>query len=124
MDDSQLDPEKRTSVTIRRAPKLPVFAVVGALVGFLAALFLTGAFEVDPTIGIAATFGYLALYAIPLGVVLGVVVALLLDGRASRRSTEVIAGKLDVSSVDAAGADAHDEGDANGDDISEQNSSS
>ena len=99
---SESDSEQRTSVTIRRAPKLPVFAVLGALVGFLASLILTSAFEIDPAVGFGATLGYLALYAIPLGVVLGVVVALLLDGRASRRATQVIAGKLDVSSGDAA----------------------
>lgn len=102
MDDAQLGSEQRTAVTIRRAPKLPAFAVVGALVGFLAALILTSAFEVDPAVGFGATLGYLSLYAIPLGLVLGVVIALLLDGRASRRATEVIAGKLDVSSDEAA----------------------
>lgn len=113
MDDTQSgtasdgqSAEQRTSVTIRRAPKFPVFAAVGGLAGFLAAVVLTGLFEVDPAVGAAATLGYLSLYAVPLGMVLAVVVALLLDARASRRATEVIAGKLEVGS-DADG-DTHD----------------
>ena len=98
MDDTAGDrnDEQRTSVTIRRAPKFSVFLVVGALVGILAALILTSVFPADPAVGFGATFGYIALYGVPLGAFLGAVVAILLDSLASRRTVEVIAGRLDV----------------------------
>lgn len=98
MDDNAGDrkDEQRTPVTIRRAPRFSVFMVLGALVGLLAALILSSVFPADTSVGFAATFGYLALYGVPIGAVLGALTAILLDGRASRRASPVIAGKLDV----------------------------
>ncbi len=103
MDDTagESSDERRTTVTIRRAPKFSVFLVVGVLVGILAALILSSVFPPDPAVGFAATFGYLALYAVPIGVVLSALIAILLDGRASRRASQVIAGKLEVQQDDA-----------------------
>lgn len=98
MDDTAGDrsDEQRTSVTIRRAPKFSVFLVMGALAGILAALILTSVFPADPAVGFGATFGYIALYGVPIGGLLGAVVAILLDSLASRRTVKVIAGRLDV----------------------------
>lgn len=90
------DDEARTEVTIRRAPRFSVFLVVGALVGLLATLILISLFPADPAVGFGATFGFFALYGIPIGVLLGAVVAIMLDRRASRRASTVIAGKLNV----------------------------
>lgn len=88
--------EERTTVTIRRAPKFSVFIVVGALIGFLVTLILTALYPADPEIGFAASLGYFLLYGVPLGAVIGAVVALIFDRGAHRRSTEAIAGKLAV----------------------------
>jgi hypothetical protein len=70
---------EKSEVKVRRAPKLPVFLVLGALVGFFATLILTSLFEADPTVGFLASFGYFLLFGIPAGVVLGAVVALIID---------------------------------------------
>ncbi len=90
--------EERTTVTIRRAPKISAFVVVGALIGFLVTLVLTSLFEVDPEVGFTASLGYFSLFGVPLGAVIGAVIALLFDRRAHRRAKQVIAGKLAVHS--------------------------
>ena len=76
-------------VSIRRAPKVPVFLVLGALLGFIVTLALTASFPTDPKIGFPATFGYFLLYGVPAGVVLGGVVAIILDRISSRRAKSV-----------------------------------
>ncbi len=98
--------EERTTVTIRRAPKISVFLVVGALIGFLATLVLTSLFPVDPEVGFAASLGYFSLYGVPLGVVVGAVIALAFDRRANRHAAKVIAGKLAVHVEQDDGSDS------------------
>lgn len=88
--------EERATVTIRRAPKFSAFMVVGALIGFLITLVLTSLFPTDPDVGFVASLGYFSLYGVPLGAVIGAVIALLFDRKAHRGATEVIAGKLAV----------------------------
>lgn len=90
------DEEERTAVTIRRAPKFSVFVVVGVLIGILVSLVLTSIYPADPAIGFGATFGLFSLFGIAFGGFIGAAVAILLDWRASRRATQVIAGKLAV----------------------------
>ena len=41
-------------VRIRRAPKLGVFLVIGAFVGFLVTLILTSLYPADPSVGFVA----------------------------------------------------------------------
>lgn len=84
-------------VQIRRAPKVSVFLVLGALVGMLGALVSTAAFEVDPLVGFAATCGYLCVYFVPAGLLLGALVALALDARSRRRSKSVTVAHDSVS---------------------------
>ena len=69
----------KTEVTIRRAPKLSVFLVLGAFVGALTTLILTSQFPADPAVGFAATAGYFLLFGIPAGVALGAAVGLIID---------------------------------------------
>lgn len=88
--------EERTTVSIRRAPRISVFLVVGALAGFLVTLVLTSLFPADPNIGFAASLGYFSLYGVPLGLMVGAVIALILDRRSNRHAANVIAGKLAV----------------------------
>jgi hypothetical protein len=70
---------EQTEVQIRRAPKLPVFLAIGALVGALVTLIVTSLFPVDPHVGFAASAGYFLLFGIPAGLVLGAAVGLLID---------------------------------------------
>ena len=84
-DDARDADEERTTVMIRRAPKFSVFVVVGALCGFLATLVLTSLFPTDPEVGFVASLGYFSLYGVPIGAVIGAVIALLFDRSASRR---------------------------------------
>ncbi len=82
--------EPQTSqVTVRRAPKIGVFLVVGGFVGMMTTLVLTSLFPVDPNVGFVSLFAYFSLFGIPAGVVLGALLALLLD-RISRRRAKTV----------------------------------
>lgn len=82
---------------VRRAPKISVFLVLGAAVGILAAMILTFVFdgtdEASRNTGFEYSslqvFGFLALIGIALGMVLGGLIALLIDRRSRRRTREV-----------------------------------
>jgi F0F1-type ATP synthase assembly protein I len=81
------EPEDRA--TIRRAPKLSMFLVVGGALGAIVTFILTALFPADPLVGFGPLFGYFLLYGIPAGVVLGAIVGLILDRRSRRRATSV-----------------------------------
>ena len=76
-------------VTVRRAPKIPAFIFVGAVLGALVTLILTSLFPADPAVGFGALFAYFALYGITGGVVLGAVVGIILDRVSARRAKTV-----------------------------------
>ncbi len=78
-----------SEVSIRRAPKIGVFLVVGALLGALATLVATSLFPADPAVGFLASYAYFCLFGIPAGVVLAAVVALVLDVVSRRRARTV-----------------------------------
>ena len=78
-------------VKIRRAPKFGAFLAVGAVVGFIATLILTSLFPTDPSVGLPATVAYFSLYGVSAGLVLGALVALILDRRSSKRAKSVSA---------------------------------
>ena len=78
-----------SDVSIRRAPKIGVFLILGAVVGLLVTLVLTSLFPPDPAVGFFASFAYFCLYGIPAGVALGALVALVLDLISSRRARTV-----------------------------------
>ena len=79
----------KTEASIRRAPRVPVFLILGALVGFIVTLALTASFPSDPAVGFPATFGYFLLYGVPAGIVLGAIVAVVLDRVSARRAKQV-----------------------------------
>jgi hypothetical protein len=83
-----------TSVSIRRAPRFARFLILGGALGAIGTLITTLQFKADPDVGYPALLGYFALYGIPAGVVLGAVVALILDRisirRAGKASAEVV----------------------------------
>ena len=90
---------EQSEVRIRRAPKLPVFLVLGAVVGALVTLIVTSLFPADKHVGFAATVGYFMLYGIPAGVVLGAVVGLILDRVSTRRAKTVLVEREVVGEV-------------------------
>lgn len=83
-------------VTVRRAPRIPAFIFVGAVVGVIATLILTSLFPVDPAVGFGALFAYFALYGITGGVVLGAVTGIIIDRVSSRRAKTVKIGRAHV----------------------------
>ena len=76
-------------VTVRRAPRIPAFIGLGAVVGALVTLILTSLFPVDPAVGFGALFAYFALYGVTGGVVLGALVGIILDRVSTRRAKSV-----------------------------------
>jgi len=90
-----------SEVSIRRAPRIGVFLIVGAMLGALVTLILTSLFEPDRNVGFAATYAYFCLYGIPAGVVFGAVVALVLDAVSKRRTRTVTVAHDDVTGDDA-----------------------
>lgn len=88
-DESQ-DTE-RSDVRIRRAPKVATFLILGGGIGAIVTFILTAIFPVDPEVGFGALFGYFALFGVTAGVVVGALVAIILDRRADRNARTVTA---------------------------------
>jgi hypothetical protein len=80
------DAANETEVQIRRAPKYSAFIIVGGGIGAIVTFILTAIFPVDPLVGFGALFGYFALYGVTAGVLVGALLALLLDRVGLRRS--------------------------------------
>ena len=82
---------------VRRTPRYTVFLGAGAVLGILAAAVLTFAFNgtenVSASTGVSYSteqvFGFVCLFAIPIGVAIGGVIALILDRSLARRAREV-----------------------------------
>ncbi len=96
VSDDKHEQETPTPVTIRRAPKVPVFLVAGGALGLIVTLLLVSLFPADKEIGYTATVGFFSLYGIPIGVAVGAIVALILDRRASKRAGTATARHLEV----------------------------
>ncbi len=86
MSDQTNPAPERATVQVRRAPKIPAFMAVGGLLGFLIVLIITPLFPVDPLVGLPALVGYFSLYGITIGVVLGAIVAIVLDRRSQKHA--------------------------------------
>lgn len=86
---SMSETPQRDHATLRRAPKLSMFLLMGGSLGAIVTFILTALFPVDQQVGFGPLVGYFMLYGIPAGVVLGAVVGLILDRRSRRRATEV-----------------------------------
>ena len=84
---------KGERVTVRRAPKFPAFMIVGGGIGAVVTFVLTALQPSDPAVGFGATFAYFALFGVSTGVVVGAVIALILDRRATKRATDATASR-------------------------------
>jgi len=95
-------------VSVRRAPKYAVFLVAGALLGVVVALILTFGFagvdDASPNTGVVYSqmqvFGFVGLICVSLGVLVGGLVALILDRTIGRRTREVTADRERARYVD------------------------
>lgn len=108
----ELVEESVETVTVRRAPKMLVFLVLGAALGVLAALILTYGFGVvdaqgnEPSTVSAVTFtkseifGFLVLVCGVAGVALGGIVALILDRTVGRRTKRVQVDRETVTTAE------------------------
>lgn len=91
-------------VRVRRAPKFSVFVIVGAVLGLLAALILTYAYDgtvnQSPNTGMVYSqgqvFGFLALICVAAGIAVFAVIAIILDRRSSRHTREVMVDRETV----------------------------
>lgn len=90
-----------SEVSIRRAPKVGVFLVVGAVLGALVTLILTSLFKADPNVGFLASYAYFCLFGIPAGLLLGALVALVLDVVSNRRARTVTVARDELSDPEA-----------------------
>jgi len=85
------------TVRVRRSPKYGVFLVFGSVLGIIAAMILTFAFNgsalPSPNTNVEYTqlqvFGFVLLICIPIGMAMGGVVALVLDRVVGRRTRNV-----------------------------------
>jgi hypothetical protein len=91
-------------VRLRRAPRLPIFLVLGALLGAIVTLIVTASQPADPKIGFAATYGYFCVFGVPAGIVFGALVGLVLD-RVSVRRSRVVNAELEQVEAPAAPAE-------------------
>jgi hypothetical protein len=86
-----------SEVTIRRAPRIGVFLVFGALLGALVTLVLTSLFEPDPAVGFFASYAYFCLFGVPAGLLLGGLLAIVLDAISTRRTRRVTVARDDIA---------------------------
>jgi hypothetical protein len=91
------------TVTVRRAPKFGVFMIVGGVLGVLVTLVLTAMFPVDPSVGFLALFAYFALFGLVIGVVIGGLIALVLDRAGRRRARSAPAEHTTVEAAPVTG---------------------
>lgn len=85
-----------SEVTIRRAPKIGVFLVLGALLGAIVTLILTSLFPADKNVGFVASYAYFCLYGIPAGLLLGALIALVFEAASRRRMRTVTVERTEV----------------------------
>jgi hypothetical protein len=67
------------------------FLILGGALGAIGTLIATLQFKADPAVGFPALFGYFSLFGIPAGVVLGAIVAIVLDAVGTRRAASATA---------------------------------
>ncbi|WP_298255289.1 hypothetical protein [uncultured Arthrobacter sp.] len=73
-------------VTVRRAPKIVPFMVLGAVLGFLAALVVAYTGPVDPTLTRGSVLGFFTVaFAVP-GLLLAALLVLVIDRRSIRKA--------------------------------------
>jgi len=105
----------RDRVSVRRAPRFGAFLVVGGFLGFVVTLILTSLFEAGPAVGFTTLLAYFSLYGITAGVLVGALIAIIVDRRSRRRmrtiemEREIVAAQeAEAQGAEAQGAEAQD----------------
>ncbi len=103
-------------MSVRRAPRFGAFLVVGGFLGFLLTLILTSLFEAGPAVGFTTLLAYFSLYGITAGVLVGALVAIIVDRRSRRRmrtiemEREIVAAhEAEAQEAEAQEAEAQDD---------------
>jgi len=104
---SENTPAERREITVRRAPKYVPFLILGGLVGIIVAAVIAFALPGDPSYDPNSVFGFFMVLFGAGGVILGAVVALLLDRLSVRRAEHAV---VEAVPEDATGTDADDAG--------------
>lgn len=85
-------------MSVRRVPKYGAFMAVGGGIAAILTLILTSLYPVDPSVGFGALFGYFSLFMIPFGIVVGALIALVLD-RAGRKNARSVTAEREVNGL-------------------------
>ena len=82
------EPGDRQQLSVRRAPKISAFLVVGGALGFLVTLIVTTLVPRNPEsqVGLGTLVAYFSIYGITAGVLVGAIVGIALDRRSRRRA--------------------------------------
>ena len=97
-------PERR-EITVRRAPKYVPFLVLGGLLGIVVAAFLAYGVPGDASYDRGSVFGFFMILCSAGGVILGAVVALVLDRMSVRRAEHAVVEPVADSVPEADGDD-------------------
>ncbi|MBO1268909.1 hypothetical protein J1902_13180 [Arthrobacter sp. PO-11] len=92
-------------MTVRRAPKFVPFMVLGAVVGIIIAAFVAYGLPVNPSFDAGTVFGFFLVAFAAGGVILGALVALILDRLSIRRAQHAVVEAVPDSVPDTDGED-------------------
>ncbi|MDV8148845.1 hypothetical protein [Arthrobacter sp. B10-11] len=106
---SEDTPVERREITVRRAPKYVPFLILGGLVGIIVAAVIAFALPGDPSYDPNSVFGFFMVLFGAGGVILGAIVALLLDRLSVRRAEHAV---VEAVPEDAPGTDPVDDDDS------------
>ncbi|MEO5318655.1 hypothetical protein PV761_08730 [Arthrobacter sp. CC3] len=87
---SEDTPAERREITVRRAPKYVPFLILGGIVGIIVAAVIAFALPGDPSYEPSSVFGFFMVLFGAGGVILGAIVALLLDRLSVRRAEHAV----------------------------------
>ena len=107
---SEDTPAERREITVRRAPKYVPFLILGGLVGIIVAAVIAYALPGDASYDPNSVFGFFMVLCGGGGVILGAIVALLLDRLSVRRTEHAVVEAL----PDAEPGSGPDDGDGSG----------
>jgi hypothetical protein len=95
------EPPERRGITVRRAPKYVPFLILGGLLGIAVAAFIAYALPGDASYDPGSVFGFFMVLCAAGGVILGAIVALILDRLSVRRAQQAVVEAVPEAVPDA-----------------------